>query len=151
MFRVAFFKGTHPGLPGVYNWAVRQWSKSAYSHCELIFKDGMSASSSFLDKGVRFKEVVYNDVEWDFIVLPDCMEDAARAWFVKHEHEPYDLKGNFHFVFGAVGDDRGKSFCSEAVAAALGIVCADAYQPGTLASTLKRLSELYFNEMPQVA
>ena len=150
-FRVAFYKVNHTGIQGIYSRAVRWWTKTIYSHCELIFSNGQAASASFMDGGVRFKQIDFEPEKWDFIDLPDYLEPAARAWFVKYQGAKYDLLGNLHFVVGAVGDDDSKWFCSEAVAAALGIDKAYRYDPGDLYPILKRLSELTLPPVQQAA
>lgn len=132
MLRIAFYKGIRPGLAGVYSHGVRFITSSQYSHCEFIFSDGMSASSSFSDGGVRFKEIEYDTERWDIIELPNADENLVRTWFVKHEGAKYDLLGNAHFVFGFIGHSRNRWFCSEALAAALGFPNPWRFDPGTL-------------------
>jgi hypothetical protein len=131
-FRAAFYKGTRPGLPGIYNRGVRHWTHSKYSHVELIFSDGVSWSSSFEDGGVRSKEINYSSDDWDFIELPPWMEDGARRWFEQHKGWHYDLAGNVHFVFFFVRGAQRKVFCSEAIAEALGLREGYRFDPGTL-------------------
>lgn len=118
--RAAFYKSNRPGLHGLYNRAVRLWCSGPYSHCELVFSDGMSASASFADCGVRFKRIEFDPEKWDFVDLPDHLEPAARDWFAKHEGKPYDLLGNFGFLWRPIRGEEGAFFCSEAVMAALG-------------------------------
>lgn len=117
--KVAFYKATRPGLKGLYNRFVRWWERGPYSHCELVFPDGMSASSSFEDGGVRFKRIEYDPAKWDFIEVPWADGGAARRWFEAHEGKAYDLLGNVRFLFGPIQDGGDKSFCSEAVLDAL--------------------------------
>lgn len=142
MFRAAFYKGTHSGIAGVYNVIVRAWDSGPYSHCELIFSDGLSASSAFLDGGVRFKQIEYDPAKWDIVDLPDHLEHDARAWFVLNEFQPdgtrtpYDLLGNFGFVWRPIRGLSGAFFCSEALAAALGFPDSWRYSPNTLHSAL---------------
>jgi hypothetical protein len=113
-FRACFYKGTHPGLPGLYNRAVRWWDNSDYSHMEIQFSDGLSASSSFMDGGVRFKQINYSTGEnWDFIPLPAWMEPFARQYFEDRVGWKYDVLGNVHFVFSPIRGDRKKLSCSE--------------------------------------
>lgn len=119
--QVAFYKGTKSGLAGIYNRGVRFVTKGKYSHCELIFSDGMSASASFMDHGVRFKKINYDTAHWDIIDVGDREELNARVWFEDHEGQSYDLIGNLHFIFGFVGDNRHKWSCAESVAEAMGI------------------------------
>lgn len=133
----AFYKSTRPGLAGLYNRLVRWWERGPYSHCELIFSDGLAASSSYMDGGVRFKRIVFNPDNWDFIELPENFdESAARAWFVEHEGEPYDLRGNLSFALDFIPNDPSKSFCSKALGAALGIIESWRLGPNGLAAVL---------------
>lgn len=135
-FRVAMYKGTRSGMPGLYNRAVRAWERGPYSHCEMIFSDGKAASSSFEDGGVRFKDIAFDTARWDFVTLPADRERHARDWFVDHEGESYNLMGNLNQIIGFIPAARNKSFCSEAIAAALGIPEAWRYGPNILAATL---------------
>ncbi|WP_434033602.1 hypothetical protein [Cupriavidus sp. a3] len=136
--RAAFYRGTRPGMAGLYNRLVRWWCRSPYSHCELIFSDGMAASASYMDGGVRFKAIEFDADRWDIVDLPDDGEAAARAWFVNQIGAPYDLLGNVGFVWRPIADARRAWFCSEAVAAALGYTEPWRYDPATLASVLTR-------------
>ena len=118
--KCAFFKATLPGVQGLYSRLVRWIDRGAYSHCELVFSDGMCASSSFLDHGVRFKRIEFDASRWDVVEI--CGNEAdARAWFNAHAGDPYDLIGTARFIFGAIPPSQNKWFCSEAVAAALGM------------------------------
>lgn len=128
----AFYKGTHPGLPGVYSRGVRFWTRSPYSHCELVFSDGMAASASFIDRGVRFKRIEFNPQDWDFVELPSSLEHTARDWFEEHDGEPYDVWGNVRFLIPPLRDSAYAWFCGEALAASLGMQEPWRYDPGTL-------------------
>jgi len=136
-FRAAFYRGTRPGLAGIYNRAVRLVDRSLYSHGEMVFSDGWAASSSYMDGGVRVKQIDFNPENWDFIYLPDHLEAGSRQWFRDHEGEPYDLRGNLHFVVGPVRDSRKGSFCTEAMAKSIGISEAWRLGPGGLYCRLK--------------
>ena len=138
-FRAAFYKGTRPGLPGVYNRGVRGWTHSKYSHVELVFSDGVSWSSSFEDGGVRPKNIAYSSGDWDFIELPAWMEPAARHWFEERNEWKYDLLGNVHFVLFFIRGERHKVTCSAAAAGALGFVDGYRFDPGTLYVVLSNL------------
>lgn len=143
MFKIAFYRGTRPGISGLYSRAVRLVTKSIYSHCELIFTDEIAASASFLDGGVRFKNIDFKDDNWDFIELPPSLEKKARNWFTAHDGQKYDLLGNLHFIFPLVDDNKQKWFCSEAIAAALNLKDGWRYDPGTLYSCLSHLSDIW--------
>lgn len=135
-FRAAFYKAHKPGVKGLYNRLIQWWERGQYSHCELVFSDGVAASSSLLDGGVRFKQIVFDPAKWDFINLPAGKESAARQWFIDHDGDHYDVIGNLRFIFDFLPDDPAKWFCSEAVAAALGSHDPWRYGPNGLHSTL---------------
>lgn len=139
-FRIAFYKGTRPGIAGIYNRLGRWLDHGPYSHCELIFSDGMSASSSFMDGGVRIKYIGYSSGNWDFVDLPAQYESEARAWFFAHHGRAYDLMGNVNAMFGFVPHSTDKWFCSEAIAASLGLSEPWRYKPNGLAAVLKELN-----------
>lgn len=145
MLRAAFYKGTRPGLTGIYNRLVRWWDRSIYSHCEIVFPSGWCASSSYMDNGVRFKVIDFDPEHWDFVDLPAHLESRAFLWFEEHRGQKYDVLGNLHFVVSPVADDKRKWFCSEAIAAALGIPDPWRYTPGTLASAFS----IYFQPASQ--
>jgi len=134
--RAAFYKGTRPGIQGIYNRLVRAWTRGPYSHVELVFFDGYSASSSFLDGGVRFKKIDFDPEHWDFVEIPNG-EIKARNWFIRHEGQKYDVLGIAHLVVGFIGQAQNKWYCSEAVAEALGIQDSWRFEPNVLASLLR--------------
>ncbi len=131
--KVAFYKGTRPGVQGIYSRAVRLWTRSPYSHAEIIFSDGKAASSSFVDGGVRFKRIAFDPAHWDFIEI-DADENAARQWFTDHEGRAYDLLGNLGFVIGFIRDSSDKWSCAESIADALGFPEPWRYSPAILYS-----------------
>jgi hypothetical protein len=136
--KAAFYKGTRPGLHGLYNRFVRWWTRGNYSHIEVMFSDGMSGSSSFLDGGVRFKKIDFDPANWDFIDLPDELESASRAWFTTHEGKAYDYWMNLRFCFGFMPESKDKYACSESCMASLGFTDAWRFEPNVMASALGR-------------
>lgn len=139
--QVAFYRGTRPGLAGIYNRLVRWWTKSPYSHAELVLSTGRSWSASFEDGGVRSKLIDLDAKNWVLVDLPAHLEQAAEAWFTAHRGAGYDLLGNLQFVISPIPHSRGRWFCSEAIAAALGIPDPWRYSPATLASALTLLNK----------
>jgi len=140
--RIWFYKSIRPGIAGIYSHGVRFITGSIYSHCEIEFSDGRSASSSFADGGVRFKEIEYDLEKWDYIDLPaELFEAKAREWFQEHEGEKYDLLGNVQFLFSIIPEDKSKWFCSEAVGKALGLPNAWRFDPGSLYAVLVLLRD----------
>lgn len=142
--KIAFYKGTKTGLSGVYNRGVRWIESGKYSHCEMIFSNGLSASSSFMDGGVRFKRIDYsNKSDWDVIDLPWADEERAMAYFKERIGTSYNLRGNVRFLFGFIrGDSRGE-FCSEACAGALGLKNPWQVAPNALANIVALINERY--------
>ena len=135
--RAAFYKGTRPGLQGIYSRGVRFIDRGPYSHCELVFSDGMSGSASYIDGGVRLKRIDYKPEHWDFIDLPPSLEPYARDWFERNAGAPYDLMGNVRFVLPWLSDSEKGWFCSEAMAAALKLKEPWRFGPNGLAAVLR--------------
>lgn len=135
--RLAFYKGRRGGLAGAFDALVRWWTRGPYSHVELIFSDGLAASASQRDGGVRFKHIDFAPDRWDFVAVRGD-EAAARAWFVQHEGASYDYAGLFGFFWRPGSGAGSRWFCSEAIAAALG--CRDPWRfcPNTLAAIADR-------------
>lgn len=146
--QIAFYKGTRPGLAGLFNRAVRWWTRGPYSHCELVLwqqADGSAVcgSSSNLDGGVRRKVIVLDPARWDVFDIPWANQAAALDWFIRHDGEAYDSGGLFGFVWRrGDGDDRSKWWCSESLAAALGFVDPWRICPNGLAALVKSINRL---------
>lgn len=135
---LALFKGTRPGIEGIQNRLGRLIDRGPYSHTELVFSDGLSASSSLVDGGVRFKHIGYSSAgSWDFLPLPSTSENQALRWFVQHEGLKYDIWGNIRFATNFARDSADKWFCSESNLAALGFPEAFRYGPSGAATLLQ--------------
>jgi hypothetical protein len=139
MMQIALYKGTRPGIGGLFNILTRWWLGGRYSHCELIFSDGMAASSSFLDKGVRFKRIDFNPAHWDVFSIGGD-EAAARRWFTEHEGDGYDVLGLARFVLQPFEGDQFRWVCSEAIMAALGYDEPWRFDPCVMAPVLRGMS-----------
>jgi hypothetical protein len=136
--KVALYKGKRGGSAGAFDAAVRWWTRGAYSHVELIFSDGMSASASARDGGVRFKDIEYHPDRWDIIEI-EADEEYARAFFEQRVGLKYDYFGLFGFVWRpGIGKSR-RWFCSEAVAAALKFEEPWRFCPNTLAAVIRSI------------
>jgi hypothetical protein len=143
--RVAFFTGRHPGFAGIYGVIVKWWTRGDFSHTELIESvnpDGTANcwSSAYLDKGVRRKTYALPPSDWRFVDVPTTPEQEAQAlqWFKDHAGEPYDVRGMFGIALRRLPNYRGKWFCSESVAAALGFSEPWRLDPATLYIALQR-------------
>lgn len=137
--KIAFYKGTRPFPQGIFNMGVRWWTGGPYSHCEIIFSSGISASSSFIDGGVRFKQIAYDNDRWDFIDLNKNLEHFVRDWFDNHAGEKYDVLNLFGFIWRRKDGSRKKWTCSEACAAAWGLEEPWRYDPNSLYYILKSI------------
>ena len=137
----AFYKGNRPGIDGFYNRLGRYLDHGSYSHTELVFSNGLSASASLLDGGVRFKEIGFSSVgNWDFMLIPDPtgdIEAKAFRWFVEHEGKAYDWLGNLRFMTNMARDDPEKWFCSESLMSSQGFPEAFRHGPSGAASTMQ--------------
>lgn len=136
--KVAFYSGIKKGIPGLYNRAVKLIDKGEYSHCELVFSDGVSASASFMDKGVRFKEINYNTPDWTVIEIEGYDEVKAREFFEKYNGYRYDVLGNLRFLLGFIKESKNKFFCSEVIMGALGYDEPWRFGPNGVYSLLKK-------------
>ena len=144
----AFYTGTRPGAAGVYNRAVRAFESGPLSHCELVFSNGDSASSSFLDRGVRFTgdgfahpKIDFANGKWTMIALPDRLEVPARAYWQEREGWSYDLRGNVRFLWPwGNRDSKLKLFCSEGLLESLGVPEAWRFGVNAAAAVSARLS-----------
>lgn len=141
--KVAFYKGTHAGTAGILNRLIRWWTRGIYSHTEAVLQelsDGTCwcGSSSRMDGGVRFKRLALTPSNWDVFEI-NASADDAKAWFAAHIGRPYDLRGILGFVL-RTNEDRARYFCSESVAASIGIGEAWRFDPNTLAAALRRVS-----------
>ena len=135
--RIAFYTGTRPHVQGIYSRLVRWVDVGPFSHVELIFSDGLSGSASFVDGGVRLKEIDYTDNHWHFIDLENVFsEQQARQLIEKYLGQKYDLLGNLRFGFGLIPQSRRRWFCSEIVAEALGMTESWRYGPNGLYQAL---------------
>lgn len=135
--KAAFFRGRHPGLKGLFGQLIKSYSLGRYSHVELQFDDGICASSTVADRGVRYLLLDLDPKDWDFVELPDHLQPAAKLWFDAHIGKAYDFWGDAHFLIGFIAASRDKWFCSRAVADALGIEDGWRYDPNSLASAIK--------------
>jgi hypothetical protein len=118
-FHAAFYKAKGTLLDRV----IRYWDNGPYSHCELVFQDGMSCSATNRDgMRVRGKYISYDNDSWDFIELPDDLEEAARRFFTLTDGAKYDLLGQVRFLFlSPFKGFKDKYWCSEWCAQALGM------------------------------
>ena len=120
---LAFYKGRG----GWADWAVRQATNGRYSHVELIEgradlgQEARCLSSSPRDGGVRERLVLLDPTHWDLVEMNTDPARAAR-YIRTRIGCGYDWTGillSHVLAFG--GHDKSRWFCSEIIAAALGL------------------------------
>ena len=125
---IAFYKGGRrkgeSPLKYAWDYAVRLRTASPYSHCEIAIEQGWGVyeciSSSMRDGGIRGKAMQLPKDRWD--ILPCTLtEREAREWLSREQGKAYDYAGALRFVLPFLRQAPQKWFCSEFVAAALGI------------------------------
>jgi hypothetical protein len=133
--KLALFKGRKR----IFNVLIAAWTKGQYSHCELVFSDGMCGSASHIDGCVRLKRIQFDPELWDFIDIPgDEIDEAeARKWYEDHRGEIYDYVGLLGFVIRPVTGRYGRWLCSSSVMEALGYDDSWRFCPNLLATIFK--------------
>lgn len=128
MIYLALYKGK--GLIG--NALIRWWTRSPYSHCELVV-DGVAYSSSLMDKGVRSKVIDFKPEHWVMVELPDFTRQRVLDYYEATKGQRYSWLDLIRSqIFNGNADEDGASFCSEWCAAALGLPNPATYSPRTL-------------------
>ena len=137
MVYLALYKGKGP----IGNTVIRYWTKSIYSHCEIVV-DGVCYSSSLMDKGVRSKEIDLEDGKWDLIPLPWVNPQDVINYFRTTDHYKYGYWGIITSQFlNRNGGEKEAPFCSEWCAAIIGYPTPSILSPHTLGELCLWLNE----------
>lgn len=134
--KIAFYKGLAYGR--LIDRLVCICTLSKFSHCEIVFSDGLCVSSSFRDGGVRFKPIDLNH-KWEVFEV-ECSvveEESIRSFFNLHEDSRYNLIGALASWIGFTVRSNDQFFCSEIVAPVF--VFNQCRNAGDLYSKMKRL------------
>ena len=116
--KIAFYLGKHGTF---YDKVICLATFSKYSHCEIVFSDGMCASASCRDDGIRFKKIDLEEKWVVFDLLSQFDEAAIKYWFNLHDSDKYDYLGAFGSVLNIDSTSDSKKYCSYACATVLGI------------------------------
>lgn len=119
----------YKGKGRLHNAIVRYWTKSKYSHAELLLPDETSITIfPFSLEGVRRQEFEPgNEEEWDFICIPVTPAQLSEIdqFYEKTKGQQYDWAGMiasqivpFHIKH------KSRWYCSEWIAYALRLICA---------------------------
>lgn len=137
--KIALYKAIRPGVQGVFSRAARGLLRSIYSHGELVYSNGDSASCSFIDGGVRtcddtkFPRIVFNSDKWDFFSIVGD-EQRSRDWYKEHAGMQYDLRGMLACALPVLGHNPVKTICTASIAESFGWSDSWRYTPPVLAS-----------------
>jgi hypothetical protein len=144
MIQLALYKA--PG--DLYDKAIRVWTRSPYSHCELVLPDGRFASSSPRDGGVRAKLIEPDSQAWDFVPLPWVREEVVEELLQTEQGAGYDWVGILGSQILPVGiQSPSRWFCSEFCAHVIGLEQPQRYSPGSLFETMSWALKLDFNSL----
>ena len=117
--KVAFQKNDHSFFAGLIRW----WTRSPYSHCELLFDDGVMFSSHIAQHGTRFwTPGILSANVWDVYHIPTTLEEdiRVRAFCGSELGCSYDWIGILFSQFIRLQREHPRKwFCSEICAAAL--------------------------------
>lgn len=86
--QIAFYRAPD----NIYDWLIRFWTgpylllPARYSHCELVFSDGICISASPREGGVRAKRIELDSASWDLMDIQATPEEEAfiRWWAESH-------------------------------------------------------------------
>jgi len=139
----------YKGKGQLFNAAIRVWTGSIYSHCEIVMPDGRWLSASAMDGGVRAKRIDYKPEHWELIPVPWANVRTIEAVFENHEGKGYDWAGIFLSQLLASGlHSKRRMFCSEFCASALGFHgIGQRFSPVLLGETVHRINRLPFVQL----
>lgn len=127
-------------LPGLKHYMAHHvgaaMDHSLYSHSNILFSNGQSASS-WSDGGVDIRNIDYDLDLWDFWTLPAHLEPKTHAWYSHHKGMPYDHKGVLRFSTPLFTQCKHSVFCHEAHATAWGWLEPWRYGPGLLVANCR--------------
>lgn len=133
--KFAFYKGRGTLIDRLIRW----WQRGPYSHVEAVLADNadgtFECASAMRGTGIRIASIALPATDWNFVEAPGDV-DVVRAWFAARAGAGYDWLGVFGFVLRPVGQEAGRYFCSEAIAAALGVSEPWRFDPNGLADLL---------------
>jgi hypothetical protein len=134
MIQLALYKASGDA----YDKLIRLWTRSPYSHCELVLDDGRFVSSSPRDGGVRAKLIEPDPDTWDLLPLPWVREDVVEELLQAEQGAGYDWIGILGSQILPVGiQSQSRWFCSEFCAQTIGLEQPQRYSPGSLSECMR--------------
>ena len=116
MYKIAFYKCKGRFLDLLIRW----WTKSKYSHCEIVI-DNYWYSSSPRDGGVRVKVIEVDNTNWDFVDVAIDINKLNMV-YLSNMNKGYDWIGIlFSHILPFNINSKNRMYCSEFCAEVLGI------------------------------
>lgn len=106
------------------------WSWLGYTH-ECV-------SASWVDGGVRGKEIEMPPEKWRIYELPGSPE-LVKGWLDVNQGAPYDFLGLLGFVVRRIKGRRRAWFCSEVAAELIGLPDPHRYDPALVEGVCARI------------
>lgn len=130
MIQLAFYKGKGDFFDKLIRW----WTKSPYSHVALVDNGICYEADANTGKVIRWKWLTrYIPENWDLIEVDS---KNAATFMATQVGKGYDYLGILGFILPWKPQVKSKWYCSELVAAALGM-SKTSISPGTLFNILK--------------
>ena len=138
---LAFYKGTKRENPKSHfiDRTICRVTGSRFSHTELVYdyspvtNIGLCWSSSHRDGGVRSTRIEFESTHWEiYEVATEKTEDDIHEFFSEHYGKKYDWFGAIGAGFHIFRQNPEYWFCSEIIAACLGLDKPHTYTPESL-------------------
>lgn len=141
---LALYKGRRDGsgfkvwAARASDWLTRKLTRGQYSHCEIAVREHPQASvytcysASVRDGGVRCKVMPLTKEKWDLIPLPSGNAALARL----------------SALWRGTGQCRGRWFCSEWCAEAIGLPEGWRFGPNSLAAVARLILSVKYKKPP---
>jgi hypothetical protein len=138
IIKIAFYKGEG-------DWAdkaIKIWTRSEYSHVELVVGNEWTSTSPRTLK-LEQRILSYNPDHWDMFGVEVDM-DRFDKLYKRYKDCKYDWTGIFLSQFLPLNiEDPDKLFCSEWCAMVIGMDKPNQYSPASLHKKLKSESKLF--------
>lgn len=140
---LAFYKGKGRFFDRLIRW----WTRGPFSHVEVVLDinhatmSALCLSASPREGTVREKVITLSPEKWDLLIVPWGSVDYARSQTGNAMGQRYDWFGIiFSQILPTARHHRGKWFCSELCAKALGLCEPHRYSPTSLHNVVSDIS-----------
>ena len=141
---LAFYRGRHSGRIGP--WLLAWWQRCDWSHVAVLWQidaeRGMAlVSEATLAHGVQTHWRPWAPWMWDLWELAGISDEPVRLWWRQQEGSAYDWRGLLGFIIRRIKGRSRAYWCSEAVAASIGLHDAWRYDVALMASVAKHIGK----------